>query len=660
MPNINLNIKDNLTSEEQELFSILKEVIKKYTPSTLAYVAGGWVRDRLLNKKSDDIDIMVNNVSGADFAKMTTQYMGIKDPHVIKANPNASKHLETAGAAIPLPSGAILDVDFAMARAEVYNDNSRIPEIKPATPEEDASRRDLTINSLLYNIISEKVEDFTGMGIKDLITNTIRTPLDPNKTFQDDPLRIFRCIRFSSKYNGTIDKQTLEAMQNPELKEAILKKVSKERIKEEITKTLKGPNPLIGINLLKSTGILSDLINEAIKGTEYEGKLQELDMNQNNHNHQLSLWDHSMSVVNNLLNQYPDSDDEKRVIMILSGIMHDLGKLYPKIHGQKGEETTYHGHEDESSKLAELILRYLKFENETVVNVSKMVGAHMRPHMFVRNDVSDSTLRRFIRNMAEMSLNWNDVLNHAIADAYSKGIKTDQETINDYNALKQRLEQLYAKMSIVKEKIIPVLNGNEIMQILNIKASPKMKEITEFVKELQDENPNITKEDAKNKLLEKFSTNKTATIKIESSSCPWNLVAQKSEDIQKLIKEEKFHQAVIVMGNLIKEYKDDDRLAKMIAKYMISILSKDNKFNDINIIKLLMSRSNYNTLDGEMSSYMAGLLLLSKINVDENKIKQICENAKKMEPEIFSEVISNLPDKVFYQEILNKYKKSEK
>lgn len=509
MPNLDLNITKILTTNEKELIQILKNVVKRYAPSTTVYFVGGWVRDRLLGKESTDIDVMVDNMSGAEFAKLVTRFLGLKDPHVVKANPDASKHLETAGAAITLPSGAVMDVDFAMARTEVYSDTSRIPEIKPATPQDDAMRRDLTINSLFFNINTSQIEDFTGKGIKDLITNTIRTPLDPIKTFNDDPLRIFRTIRFSAKYNWNIDEETYNAMTSPELKNMIQTKISKERIKEELEKILKGPNPTKGFEILKSTGILDDIITESIKGTQYQDKLMPLDMSQNNSHHQLSLWDHSMQVMKNIMDKYPEND-EKRVVMILSAIMHDLGKLYSNIHVQKGEETSYHGHENESDKLAELILKYLKFENDTISNVSKMVAMHMRPHAFVNNEVQDSTLRRFIRNMAEASLNWEDVLNHAIADAYSKGTNIDQQTVENYKQLQDRLKQLYSKMSIVKEKIVPILNGNEIMQILNIKASPKMKEITEFIKELQDENPNITKEEATQKLISRFE-NKIAS-----------------------------------------------------------------------------------------------------------------------------------------------------
>ena len=499
---INTNIISNLTEEEKELFDILKKVTNKYVPYVTCRVAGGWVRDRLLGKESDDIDIMVDKISGSDFAKLVTQYLNIKDPHVIKANPDASKHMETAGATIPLPSGKTIDVDFAMARKEVYHDNSRIPDIKPATPEEDAMRRDITINACFFNINTSQIEDFTGKGIRDLITNTIRTPLDPLITFKEDPLRLFRCIRFSAKYNWDIDTDTYNAILNPELKEDIKRKISKERIKDEIVKMIKGPNPIVAINLLKQTGLFEDIISEAIKGSKFESKLSKLDMNQNNPNHELNLWNHTVQVVKNIINQYPNSDDEKRVIMILSAIMHDLGKLYSEVQTSKEGRTQYIGHEAESSLLSQIILKYLKFENSMIEQVSKITESHMIPHTLLNSN--PTTLRRFIRNMAEKSISWIDVLNHAISDAYSKSEIPDQNTISDYNQLKQKLEEAYQSMKVEKKKIIPVLNGFEIMQLLNIKPGPIMSTINEYLKELQDENPNITKEEASEKIKEKF------------------------------------------------------------------------------------------------------------------------------------------------------------
>jgi hypothetical protein len=128
----------------------------------------------------------------------------------------------------------------------------------------------------------------------------------------------------------------------------------------------------------------------------------------------------------------------------------------------------------------------------------------MDPHQLIRQDIGKSTLRRFIRRMSEASINWIDVLNHAIADAYAKGLSVDSQIVNDYNSLKSQLEEVVKTMSMSKEKVIPTLNGNEIMTILNTKQGIWLKEITEYIKELQDENPAISKNEAAEKIKAKF------------------------------------------------------------------------------------------------------------------------------------------------------------
>ena len=137
---VDINISNKFTKDENELMTIIRNVIKAYSPNTKAFLVGGFVRDKLLGKESHDIDIMLDNISGAKFAYLVTRFLNINDPHVVKANPDASKHLETAGASIPLSSGTKVDVDFAMARTEVYNENSRIPEIQVASPQDDMFR----------------------------------------------------------------------------------------------------------------------------------------------------------------------------------------------------------------------------------------------------------------------------------------------------------------------------------------------------------------------------------------------------------------------------------------------------------------------------------------------------------------------------------------
>jgi len=499
---LNTTIKNRLSREEKELFSILKEVGRIKTPSTAIRVVGGWVRDKLLGIYSEDIDIMLDNISGEEFAHLVTKFLKVKGPHVIKKNPEKSKHIQTAKAYIRLSTGKVREVDFAVARAEIYKADSRIPEIKPATAEEDAMRRDLTINSLFYNLNRDEVEDFTGKGINDLLTNTIRTPSNPLKTFTDDPLRIFRAIRFAAKYNGKIVDETYETMMAPSLRDEIKQKISKERIGAEISKMLKNPYPMYAIRLLKDTGLLNDIIVEALKGTCYEGRMAPLDMDQQTIYHQYTLWEHTMKVVKCIIEKYKGAEKEKIMTMILAALMHDMGKLYSDIQATsitRPDNLTYYGHQKESAKIAKHILRFLKM-GPYIEQVTGLATYHMRPYQFTKKvGNSPKSMRRFIRQMRERSLDWKDVFNLAVADTFSKTETIDGDVARQYKAAENKLKLLDEETTIK-----PVLNGNEVMQVLKIKPGPRMTEIMEFIKELRDENPEITKKQASEILKRKY------------------------------------------------------------------------------------------------------------------------------------------------------------
>lgn len=660
MRKVNTNIE--LTADEKEVVSLLNEVVSKKAPNTTIRIVGGWVRDHILGIPSMDIDTMVDNMSGEKFARLVTEYLGTKDAHTIKENPEKSKFIETAKAFIPLSSGTIQEIDFAMARKEVYHDNSRIPEIKMASPEEDAMRRDLTINSLFYNLRTKQIEDFTGKGIQDLITNTIRTPANPLKTFKEDPLRIFRCIRFSAKYNGTIDKETYEAMQDPSLKEEIRKKVSKERIGAEIKKMLSNKNHIKAISLLKDTGLLSDILDEALKGSKYEGKMSNLDMNQNNPNHTLSLWEHTMQVVNNVLEKYPEVDEEKRVILVLSALCHDLGKLYQDIQKPKEgaiNHITYIGHEQESSEIASLILKFLKLE-PYIQQVSGLAKFHMQPHSLSRDDSGPKALRKFIRTIGELSLNWLDVFNLSVADAYSKSKDVDPSIVQNYKELENNLNEAVLSLSIkTDEKIKPILDGNEIMTILGIKPGPKMKEVTEFVKELKDDNPNISKEEAASKLKERFlsppAIKEAAKDKSKTSSCSQHLLNQKVKDINQLFKDGRLYEINSIIKELIKNYSKNEQVARLVSICTFKILCKDSSLKDINILKYIFDYANENFFDYAIGANVVGILLITETETKDDIIIEVANRTNKLSNSNIKFVIEAIPsDKIINKELFKK------
>lgn len=220
--------------------------------------AGGWVRDKLLGKASDDIDVAINVLTGVSFAQGVLAYVDsvpeaeftarygltpaevVGNLHVVKLNPEQSKHLETATVKV-----FDYSVDFVNLRKETYAEDSRNPVMQFGTASEDAFRRDATINALFYNLNEGVVEDLTGRGLEDMANKVMRTPLEPLQTFTDDPLRVLRLVRFASRLDFTIDPEAEKAMADESVLDALKLKISRERVGQELEKMLKGTSALL-------------------------------------------------------------------------------------------------------------------------------------------------------------------------------------------------------------------------------------------------------------------------------------------------------------------------------------------------------------------------------------------------------------------------------
>jgi len=264
----------NLHASEEKLFRLLLRATKDQGLNTTLRVAGGWVRDKLLeasnhspaegllagsapvNASKIDIDIALDNMVGAEFAVKLNNWLREHGRHtmnvgIVSRNPEKSKHLETA----TMKLGGY-SLDFVNLRTECYTDNySRIPSICIGTPTEDAYRRDLTINALFYNINTEQIEDFTGRGLSDLQRRLVRTPLPSRTTFLEDPLRVLRSIRFASRLGFTMSQSLLEAASSAEVHNALLLKVSRERIGAEIEGMISSKAPLHAFHLIVGLGL---------------------------------------------------------------------------------------------------------------------------------------------------------------------------------------------------------------------------------------------------------------------------------------------------------------------------------------------------------------------------------------------------------------------
>lgn len=258
-----------LSEPEAQIRSLLVEFCQHYNARALAEahlvlrITGGWVRDKLLGIPSNDLDIAVNHLLGEDFAARLLAYahthrpqLPLRAAHTIKKNPDKLKHLETCTTKL-----FGLDIDFVNLRLEQYTADSRVPVIAHGTAEEDALRRDATLNALFYNLNTGAIEDFTGRGLDDLRAGVLRTPLPPLQTFLDDPLRVLRLIRFAARFGFAVDDAALRAMRSAEIRRALVHKISRERVGVEVDKTLTSANPRYGLRLINYVGLTGSIFS---------------------------------------------------------------------------------------------------------------------------------------------------------------------------------------------------------------------------------------------------------------------------------------------------------------------------------------------------------------------------------------------------------------
>lgn len=475
-----------LTEQEREIFSTILDIAKQFNLKTTFRVAGGWVRDRLLGKASDDIDIALDDITGSQFNSYAQKYAqshnNIGKTYTVDMNVEKSKHLETVAIEI---NG--VKIDFVNLRSETYGADSRIPQMQFGDPKTDALRRDLTINAIFYNINTNKIEDYVN-GVADLKNMILRTPLDPTKTFSDDPLRMLRVLRFYSRYPGSkIDPAILDAMKNPQVQNAYETKVAPERAGPEIYKMLIGNQSPAAIRALFETGM-----DRAVFSVPETKDLLPLTMDQRNSHHQHNLLEHTLQVVENLNRICLENNlpEKERALMLFAAIFHDYGKAVPGIAQEKGEkpgEYSYIGHEDASAVISEAVAKKIGFGKADRDFVNKIVTEHMEPH---RPDDrwSKKSIGRWMQKLQipgqEDRLDmWKYVFYHAEADTMAHGGDQSAE-IKRKKDIQQQFNDYINSPKPIKNK--PILDGSVLMKLFpDINVKPQKGGIN-FIKYIQD------------------------------------------------------------------------------------------------------------------------------------------------------------------------------
>ncbi|HPW78240.1 MAG: Multifunctional CCA protein [Bacteroidetes bacterium ADurb.Bin037] len=412
-----------------------------------AFVIGGYVRDYFLKRRTTDIDIVVEG-NGMDMALAVAS--------VLKVNATLFKNFGTA-----MLRYRGLEIEFVGARKESYRSDSRNPVVENGTVEDDRERRDFTINAMAFSLQEEDYGTLTDPfnGLEDIRNKIIRTPLDPDSTFSDDPLRMIRAIRFAAQLEFTIDKDSFASISKNAERINI---VSQERITAELQKIMASRKPSIGFNLLEESGLLSIILPQVamLRGVEtMEGKGHK------------EIFSHTMQVLDNVA---AVSDN---IWLRWAALLHDVGKP-PTKHFDKDTGWTFYGHDFVGSKMIPAIFRNLRLPlGEEMKYVRKLVQLHLRPIALV-NEVSDSGVRRLLYDAGE---NIDDLMLLCRADITSKNPQIVKRHLTNFELVSKKLIEVEEKDAI--RNFQPPISGEIIMKTYGLPPCREVGMIKDFIKE---------------------------------------------------------------------------------------------------------------------------------------------------------------------------------
>ena len=461
------NIKESINNE---IFKIISECCEESTLE--CYVIGGYVRDFLIGKKSaKDIDILVVG-NGIKIAENVAKKLKLKSKVTV------FKNFGTA-----MFKYKNFEIEFVGTRKESYNKNSRNPQVSPGSLKDDLNRRDYTINtigiSLNKNSWGKVIDEFNG--IDDLKNKVIRTPLEPKKTFSDDPLRMLRGARFASQLNFKIDKRSFDGLISEKDR---IKIVSPERISEEINKIINTEKPSIGFKILESAGLLKIILPEL---TDLKG-IEEIEGQKHKDN-----FFHTLEVLENICN------NTSNLWLRWAALLHDIGKAPTKKFVKK-IGWTFHGHELKGSKMAYRIFKRLNLPlNNKLKYVQKIIYLSSRPIILSKNNITDSAIRRLIFDANE---DLDDLLTLCEADITTKNPSRFKKYLNNFQIVREKIKIVEERDSI--RNFQPPISGEEIMKYFKLKPSKEIGIIKEFIKNsILDGKITNDKESAKLLMIEK-------------------------------------------------------------------------------------------------------------------------------------------------------------
>ena len=440
---------------DQAVFRLISEAADRL--GLECYVVGGYVRDIFLERPSNDIDVVVVG-SGIALAEELKRILGRK------AHLSVFKNFGTAQVKFR-QKGVEYEVEFVGARKESYSHDSRKPVVEDGTLEDDQNRRDFTINAMAICLNKERfgelVDPFNGLA--DLEDGIIATPLEPEVTFSDDPLRMMRCIRFATQLNFQIEEESFDALQRMADR---IKIVSGERIKDELNKIILAPHPSIGFEYLQRSGLLMLVLPELAALDIVETK--------NGRAHKNNFY-HTLEVLENVVK----SDTlHSSLYLRWAALLHDVGKTKSK-RWDPAVGWTFHNHNLIGAKMVPVIFRRLMLPMDAKMKyVQKLVDLHMRPIAIADDEVTDSAVRRLMNDAGE---DIDDLMTLCEADITSKNEGRKKMFLENFRMVREKLTDLQEKD--YKRLLQPVIDGNEIMEMFHLQPSREVGVLKQYLKD---------------------------------------------------------------------------------------------------------------------------------------------------------------------------------